>query len=594
MYCLAGNAAGFDGTISVTNYYGDDLGVLTVDGTTDILGVEYKLNLNGDNLIVTVGDPPPENGPSEPDNNTLYISKKKVNEKVTESYGTHLSAPGDEIRLDKIGSVSWEFEDVVYHNYLGTDDMADYAKIVLEHGAELSFHVVGTAMAAFTVYSLTEKDGKYTKKTLQTLKLKYNEQVGLFTADSSKLLKLQTSGAYYVSMQLASKDITDAIYNVSLNGEDTGCKFYSLGDNSDDWGDRKTSGYAGAVDNLGVVNASSLELNDHVIRDEWIGFGDKVDYKKFTLNSAAELSLTVTAADGPLKLTVCRLKETVKKSGTTYSQVTIKTVTLKASKGTASLNLLRLAAGDYYFKVESANVRKSTAYDVQVTHSDFYLDGDKGWNNVLLNGKKLNEDETFFYDNILSVAGSISLDRAGNYKKSAPAAEFTYQGKKYGGFVGYGDTIDYGKLTLTKSSDVLFTINATDNVTLEVLKVTLKNGKYTKKSLGSVKYKADSGKTAGMILHLDIRNDITYYVSVKATNVKKTNANPRAYYNVSYIVGSSDAASLAMPEDPGSGLNSQDDLGFGQYASSDTLADASAGFQPFEENSLLSSASLLA
>ena len=141
---------------------------------------------------------------------------------------------------------------------------------------------------------------------------------------------------------------------------------------------------------------------------------------------------------------------------------------------------------------------------------------------------------------------------------------------------------------------MLFTINATDNVTLEVLKVTLKNGKYTKKSLGSVKYKADSGKTAGMILHLDIRNDITYYVSVKATNVKKTNANPRAYYNVSYIVGSSDAASLAMPEDSGSGLNSQDDLGFGQYASSDTLADASAGFQPIEENSLLSSASLLA
>jgi len=54
-YLLAGGAAGFDKTISVTNAEGESLGTLTVDQATTIGGVDYTLSLGGDNVLsVTV------------------------------------------------------------------------------------------------------------------------------------------------------------------------------------------------------------------------------------------------------------------------------------------------------------------------------------------------------------------------------------------------------------------------------------------------------------------------------------------------------------------------------------------------------------
>ena len=58
-YNLAGGAAGFNKTISVVNTGGTSLGTLTVGQTATIGGVNYTLNLGGDNtLSVTVGGAP--------------------------------------------------------------------------------------------------------------------------------------------------------------------------------------------------------------------------------------------------------------------------------------------------------------------------------------------------------------------------------------------------------------------------------------------------------------------------------------------------------------------------------------------------------
>ena len=352
--------------------------------------------------------------------------------------------------------------------------------------------------------------------------------------------------------------------------------FYDLGYNGDDWGDMKTRGYGGTVGKLGVIDAAGLEVDSHIVKDEWIGFGDKADYKKFTLENAAELSFTVnTSLDkGPLKLTVCRLKETVKTSGTTYSQVAIKSVTLKAGKESAALNNLRLAAGDYYIKVETSSVKKSTGYEVQVTHSDFYTDGDGGWNNALLNKKALVENAQYFYDNKLSVSGAIHLDKSGDYKKNT-AAQYIYEGEKYGGFVFFGDETDFAKLTLSGTTKLTFSLSATNDATLEIFKVTQSGAKYSRKSLQTVKYKAGSEDAATAKVHLEVKDGVSYYVSVKATNVKKTTVDPRTYYNVSYEVVPKDACALAMQE-TSDALAMTDSLSFGQYASADALANASA------------------
>ncbi|MBQ7730978.1 MAG: AIDA repeat-containing protein [Lentisphaeria bacterium] len=58
-YKLAGGAAGFSKTISVVNTGGTSLGTLTVGQTATIGGVNYTLNLGGDNtLSVTIGGAP--------------------------------------------------------------------------------------------------------------------------------------------------------------------------------------------------------------------------------------------------------------------------------------------------------------------------------------------------------------------------------------------------------------------------------------------------------------------------------------------------------------------------------------------------------
>ena len=333
----------------------------------------------------------------------------------------------------------------------------------------------------------------------------------------------------------------------------------------------KEKGWSGAIDDRGTVTAAT-----DLVKDEWAGFGDKVDCKKFTLASAAELSLSVSAQDGPLKLSVCRLKETTSKKGvTTYSQVTVKSVTVKAGQP-KSLDSLRLAAGDYFFKVESTNVKKSTGYSVQIADGEFYTDGDDGWNNVLLDGKTLNENEAYFYDNKLAGSGAVHLDKAGNDMNSSDYATFTCDGNSYGGFVGFGDETDFAKLTLTETSDVTFTLDATNDATLEIIKVT-KNGE---KYIQTVKYKSGGAAVSSKKpVTLEVGDGVSYYVSVKATNTRKTTVDPRTYYNVSYDIASKGISSaLAMPETDAlaDSLTMPDSLSFGQY-DTDVLAGTCLG-----------------
>ncbi len=117
-----------------------------------------------------------------------------------------------------------------------------------------------------------------------------------------------------------------------------------------------------------------------------------------------------------------------------------------------------------------------------------------------------------------------------------------------------------------ETSDVTFTLNATNSATLEIIKVTKNGEKYSKKSMQTIKYKqgSEDPATSKKAVTLEVKDGVSYYVSVKATNIKKTTVDPRTYYNVSYAVESLEACALAMP----------DSLSFGQY-DTDVLADTS-------------------
>ena len=489
-----------------------------------------------------------------------------------------LKSNGKEGAVGNTGTLNNETK-AVCSGWIGFGDPVDYMMFTLDSAAKLGFCLDSTDAAKFTVWRINEKTDRngiktYSLKSLQTTKLKSNGDS--FFADTSKKELFLEAGVYCFSMEsTTAKKGGNAYYNVSL----LGCEFYSDGNNTDDWNDVKTMGWGGAVADLGIVDGTRLAPDNTVIAGEWIGFGDKVDYKKFTLANAAELDFAFNTAGGFVKFTICKLKETVKIDGTkTYSQVKVKTVTATSKNPVATINSLRLNADDYYFKVESTNVKKGTGYSVQVTKSDFYVDGDDGWNNVLLNGKKLNENENHFCANGLGT-GKIYFDRADNDKTSDEHASFTYNEKPYDNFVGFGDEIDFAKITLTKgtSADVTFSLTATGDATLEVFKVTKNGEKYTKKSLQTVKIKIGNAEEITMQakkpLTLEYMENISYYISVKATNTKKISVDPRVYYNVSYTIDLGEASVLAMPETDSPGIS--DALSLGGYDAG-ALADASA------------------
>ncbi len=586
-YKLAEGAADFNETITVVNTSGTKLGTLTVGSKAMAGGAAYTLNLTDGSLSVTVEEP--ENGPLEPLNNYLYDKKLDpvINTNVTEEYGTVLTEAGQEIRLDKIGTVDYSEEH--YHNHVGksaeqsdADYTFDYAKIVLEHGAKLSFHAEATAAATFTVYNLiyNEKKDTYSLKKLQTLKLADKDKDGVFTADSKKPIQLQVSGPYYVSMQFKDKKAAEAYYNVRLNGADKGTEFFL--DDDDGWNnwlyDKKKTP-ADNSENLksedidSVGDSIQLDKKCYVDGDNFVGFGDDTDFVKFSLHTAANLSLNLygvgAAANvknsGALKVVIYSF-DAAKKKMTALQTTSVKAADLIA--GTANTKLKLLEAGDYYISVKSTNAKKGDKvyYTMSVgSGTVFFANGD-GWNDYVYDKKKtpaVNTDVTAvagFTVNTGNIGETVNLDYD----------TYTFKGKNYTGFVGHNDATDFVKLNVAKAGTASFKVDATDAAKIEIW--SFDGDKLKMKSLQSTALKKTEVVGGVQMYGIEtkayaFKEPGEYYLAITSTNASK---GGNAYYNVSLldtdiIDGASLESALAMP----------DALSFAS-SGSDLLADASA------------------
>lgn len=623
-YGLAEGAAGFDKTITVVNASGTTLGTLTADGGTQVFdGVKYTLALNDSELVVTVGDLLPENGPEEPLNNTLLIDKTKVNKDVTEEYGTVLSAPGQEIRLDKIGTV--DYGENHYHNHVGksaseldADYKLDYAKIVLKHGAKLSFHAEATAAATFTVYSLMQngETGKYTLKKIQTLNLKNRN--GVFTADSPKTVLLEKSGTdnreYYVSMQFADKKADEAYYNVTLNGADMGTLFYS--DSDDGWNNGPLLVENGKVKvpdadlianlretKIAESGAQDVAFDTNEIRadgapeieggwNNFVGFEDPDDYAKLTMTQPVKLTFMITATD-KVKLVVYKLNKGSKWSSTSVKskELTLNSKEKKAGFATRTLevNLARLVGEEntgYYVSVQSTNAKSGGKAWYNASVDSIVCASDYGTNNKLFPDKKnkeLNpelERTTVNPGEKKSVGMEVAIEGKDDVAVEKKVGETTYRS-----FVGFGDEYDYAEIVFNGAGKCVFTVDTwgTEKASAKftLYKLTFKSGKWTKKSLATLTLKNTKGAVDGYASASDGRtveiekktDDATrYFVSMQSVDAKK---GKEVYYNISAGMpsGSSDSA-LAMPETdvPADSLAMPDSLSFGQYDTADALA----------------------
>ena len=538
-YTLAIDATDFDRTISVLNTVGEQLGTLSVGMTTDIGGTEYFLALeSGGTLSVRrgkEGDSPDlrPNGADDGWNNWLYDKKAKTpNTAVTDAEPVFLNAGMKDICPDGDDVIGYEENETVYGNFVGSGDDTDYRKIRLEKGASLSLSMIATDKTKFVICSLTSKTDKkgkttYTQKALQTTTLQQGRETGIYYTAQTKPILLE-AGEYYVAMQSTNaKKGGTAYYNVEVDQDAS--VFFDKGDNSDDWWGDVKEGPSGAVGDAGTLTAET----EAVVENGWVGFGDAVDYMRFSLESGANLSFSVGASDAA-KFTVWKLNsKTDKKGAITYSLKSIQATTLKKAKDatvfSAETKLLLLEAGDYYISVQSTNAKKggSADYDVKLnTNCVFFSAGDDGRNDYVYDKKRnpaLNESiDDFVTTELASDTAEIRLD------KNAPSEDWN-------NFVGFGDAADYAKIRLSADATLSFTLKATDATKFTVWRLVEKTDKkgnisYSMKSLQATALKKAKGDElfAATTKALSL-SEGEYFISMQSTNAAKGGS---AFYRV--------------------------------------------------------------
>ena len=582
---LADGAAGFNKTITVKSESGENLGTLWLnDDPKKIKRRLYSASVTDGCLTLTVEAIAPENCPDNGWNDYVYDKKREKRKPPEPALNPYrydlnefsLDSETEEIILDREDTIDKDGKYNFVGKVDGVEDAADFARIYLSTGANLSFNIESTAGGKFVIYQLvrsTDKKGNttYSMKTVQTTTLKKAKGETEYTANSKR--KLLAAGDYYVAMQgtIAKKGDTEGYYNVLLNDPEN--IFYTDGDGG--WNnylyDSKTknpnperyyfmttninSGTSGVVLDSGVSHADETGTWKN-----FAGFGDDTDFGRINLNHAASLSFTVKATDAS-KITVWRLDEKEDKKGNiTYTQKSLQATTLKKAKGAmlyeADTKSLLLEAGEYYISVQSTNAAKggSAYYNVNVNQPacTYYVYGDSGWNNWLYDKKRTYEplnSSIYFSSGQTIDAGTTSV-----YVDGESIGHEEY-GITWDGFVGFGDSADFLKIRLNSDAALSFTLQATDATKFTIWRLDEKEDKkgnivYTQKSLQATTLKKAKG---AMLYEADTKalslEAGTYYVSMESTNASKGGC---AFYNVavngmSSFSESEPASALEMP-----------------------------------------------
>ena len=243
-------------------------------------------------------------------------------------------------------------------------------------------------------------------------------------------------------------------------------------------------------------NADGTLSTTPLLADEWVGYGDSVDFQKLTFTNAGSYTFTVSGVSQKVKLTVY----SVDANGRLKS---MKSITVNAPKsGVASgtiQNLLMEAGKDYYVAVEAPDWKKGvgTDYDLTVNGNVF---------NHAKNNLANNSYEQVKGQSVTPITGS-----ADGTLSSTPVLADEW--------VGYGDSVDFQKITLANDGTYSFTVSGvSQKVKLTVYGV---DAKGNLKSLKSITVNAPkSGVASGTIQNL-LMDAGSYYVAVEATDWKK-------------------------------------------------------------------------
>ena len=596
-YKLASGAAGFNAEVQFNDY------TLKVGEAPLVIGdLMYELSIVGlsNTLVLKVAQhTEPTNGPDGGWNDWLYENPNKKggrgeNQSLVKQEVVPLNYDST-ILLDEDNTIYKPADDTIYHNFVGKVtgfepreiDPADYAKIVLETGAQLQFSIDSQIAGKFIIYSYDEETHKV--KALQTTNVKLKNNVPV--KDQLTKAKLFEAGTYYISMQGTIPKKTDApngFYDVALATETH--FFLDDDDNKNDWLYEKgkkgrglnpdVAGEEVVAKNISRDSAGKqIQVDTQIVEydptgefNNFVGFGDVTDYVKIHIDTAANLSLTIQC-DKAAKLMIYQL--TYDKYGVVNGAKALQTTKLKANKGEAASALKLLQTpGDYYIAVTSTNAKKGDEayYNVTVNEQSIFYDNcDDHTNDWLYEGGKKGRGPN---TDLINSAGVTIVDTMKNVQvdKDVPTGE----PGDWHNFVGFDDTDDYQKIIIVKANaTVSFKVDAKDQAKFVIYSYDKATNKM--KALQTSKLKKDGDIYTVTTAAYTFATAGEYYIAVTSTNAKK---GGNAYYNVELVstnVTESDLLgdALTMPE-ISSGLNLTDDLSFAQY-DADALAGASAG-----------------
>ena len=200
-------------------------------------------------------------------------------------------------------------------------------------------------------------------------------QVTTFKSSGDTKSLLVGQGDYYLMVQStnAKKGGAGADYSVALNkkaSEKDGLlctEFFPETLVDDNWKDMKTLGAADPT--VGTFGSAKVKSADTL--SDWVGYGDAIDYKGFTVGEGTQLVFEVHAT-GASKFTVYELVPKKKGGKTTYSLKALQSRTLvedDAGKFQCATEPITFEkTWTYYFSMESTNAKKggSAYYDVTV------------------------------------------------------------------------------------------------------------------------------------------------------------------------------------------------------------------------------------
>ncbi len=409
---------------------------------------------------------------------------------------------------------------VISDEWVGFADSVDFQRVVLEESGNYTFQISGlTGKAKLTVWEYNDKGQLKSLKNLSvTPKMDKN---GNWTVQSGELkpLLLEARNAdgsqkeYFVSVEATNwKKNENTNYEVTVSGEVFNHPGNALQNNFVQ-GYLKHETTDAAVLTTTIPDAQSKISNVAVISDEWVGFGDAVDFQRIVFEESGNYTFQISGLEGKVKLTVWEYND----KGQLKSLKNL-SVTPKMDKNgnwsvqSGELKPLLLEGGkEYFVSVEATNWKKGEGsnYDVTVSGEVFNHPGNALQNNFVRG----------YLKNETTDAAVLTTNIGASQAQISNVAVISDE------WVGFGDSIDFQRIVFDAAGSYSFRISGLEGkVKLTVWEYndkgqlkSLKNISVTPKMDKNGNWSVQSGEISSLLLEAGKE----YFVSVEATNWKK-------------------------------------------------------------------------